>query len=209
MDRITQHLVASQAEHAFGFRVHQNNLSILPAHHHGVRSGLEQRPELLFGLGQHGRLLAKDLRLLAKQSRVPAQLDKHRDFRSQHFGNDGLEEEVDRAEVVTAEQVFIALVPGQKQNRRVPGTRAAADQLGCLEAVHVRHLDIQQHRRELILQQIAQRLGSGIGEDQIFAERIQGGFQGHQILGRIIDQQDLDLLARDGGRFVQRRPWTC
>jgi hypothetical protein len=45
-----------------------------------------------------------------------------------------------------------------------------ADQLRCLEAVHVGHIDIEQDHGELALEQLAERIGARMHADYIRLE---------------------------------------
>src|SRR5258706_10076355 len=49
--------------------------------------------------------------------------------------------------------MLIALVAGQEQDRRVTRTLARANQFRGLEAVHFRHLHVQQDRGKVVFQQ--------------------------------------------------------
>ena len=56
---------------------------------------------------------------MLEQRRVAAQFDEYSDFGAQDFRDDRLEQEIDRAQIVAAEQMLIVLVPGEEQDRRV------------------------------------------------------------------------------------------
>ena len=71
-------------------------------------------------------------------------------FDLQDLRAERLEEVVDRADRVAAEHVRVAaVVGGQEDDRRLPAALAAADQLGGLVAVEVRHGDVEQDQREV------------------------------------------------------------
>ena len=76
------------------------------------------------------------------------------------------------------------------------GAFARADQLGRLEAVHVRHLHVQQDGREIGVQQMTQRFGAGARQHQLLAQPIQRRLERHQIIRRVIHQQNLDAILR-------------
>src|SRR5712671_3935907 len=84
---------------------------------------------------------------------------------------------------------------------------AGTNQLGGLEAVHLRHLDVQQDSSEIILQQVAQSLGSRACGDQVLIQRFQCRLKGNQVVRIIIDKKDFYLLARQ--RFFPFRVRTC
>jgi hypothetical protein len=93
---------------------------------------------------------------------LPVQLDEGRDLRAQHVGVVRLEDVVDRAHRVAAEDLLALLVDGgQEDDRDARGALAALDELRRLEAVHPRHLDVEQDRRVVAVEQQAQRLLPG------------------------------------------------
>ena len=71
-----------------------------------------------------------------------------------------------------------------------------ADQARDLEAVHLRHVHVEQDRRELLFEQPLQRLHPGERTDALDAESIQDGFVRQQPRGLVVDEQD----AGSGGR---------
>ena len=78
----------------------------------------------------------------------PVQVDEDPDLRAEHLGHDRLEQEVDRPDRVAPEHLHVgALVGGQEDDRGVSRAVALADQVGDLEAVHARHLDVHQDQR--------------------------------------------------------------
>ena len=71
-------------------------------------------------------------------------------------GIEGLHQVVDGAHVVAAEDVLCVLGDrGQEEDRDRARPLAVLDQLGGLEAVEPRHLDVEQDRRELVLEEVA------------------------------------------------------
>ena len=69
------------------------------------------------------------------------------------------------------------------------------DQLRGLEPVHARHLDVEQDRRELLVQQPPQRLLARVGADEVGVERLEDRLQGEQVLGAVVDEQQLRAVA--------------
>ena len=99
------------------------------------------------------------------------QVDEHPDLRPQHLGHDRLEQEVHRPDLVAPEHCHVgAFVGGQEDDRRVPRAVALPDQVGDLEAVHARHLDVHQDQREVVVEQPAQRLDAGARPDEVLAQ---------------------------------------
>ena len=75
-----------------------------------------------------------------------------------------------------------------------------ADHRGELEAVELGHADVHQDDRNLVLEQLLQRLLGGRGDDQIVAKLTQDHLIGEQPRGLIIDQKNLHLVVRPGRR---------
>ena len=69
------------------------------------------------------------------------------------------------------------------------------DQLRGLEAVHARHLDVEQDRRELLVEQPPQRLLARRGADEVGVERLEDRLQGEQVLGPVVDEQQLRAVG--------------
>jgi len=108
-------------------------------------------------LGERG--LPQELRLPAKLDALAEEIDEDADLRAQDRGVEGLEDVVDRARVVAAEHVPALLRDrGEEDDGNVSCALAPADQLGGLEAIELRHLDVHQDQGELLAQQPAQGL---------------------------------------------------
>jgi hypothetical protein len=91
-----------------------------------------------------------------------AEIDKHRNFRDQNIGVNWLEQKIDRANLIAARHMRITGVErGQKNDRRMLRAIAPADQLSRLEAIHTRHLNIEQDHGEILAQQEFQRVFAG------------------------------------------------
>ena len=89
--------------------------------------------------------------------------------------------------------MLIADAGGDEDDRDVPRALAAAHQLGQLEAVHVRHLHVEQGQRDVVHQQQLQRLGAGARASSISTSSpAQQRREREQVLLEIIDEQALD-----------------
>src|SRR6185436_7034038 len=49
------------------------------------------------------------------------------------------------------------------------------------------------------LQQRAQRLAPGVGAHEVLAEVGEDGFEGEELVGTVVDEEDVDLLVGGGG----------
>jgi hypothetical protein len=97
--------------------------------------------------------------LLAQLALLAEQIDEHPHLRAQNVRIERLGQVVDRAALVAGEQVRgLAVDRGDEDDRHVRGARVPLHQRRGLEPVHARHLHVEQHQRELLGQQPAQRL---------------------------------------------------
>ena len=147
---------------------------------------IERAGEQAAGLGQQrrsshrlfgdlpGRLLAGQLnamgRLLADRFRFLVKIDKHADLRPQHVRVDRRGDEIHRSERVALGDMRIIVERGDENDRRVLGPLPLANQRGRLEAIHLRHVDVEQDHGEIVLQQTAQRLAAGKCLDDILPQ---------------------------------------
>ena len=178
----------------------------------GDRGALERPGQHARGLGQHaqpevvglrggpGGLLRGErhplFRVTACLGVHPRQLDEHPDLGAEDVWQERAEEIVDGAERVAAGSVQLVGVGGEKDDRHVASPRALADHRGGLEAVHLRHVDVEQDHRDVVVEEKAQRLPTGIDGDDILSELGQHGLDRHPLRGRVVDDQDVDAVAR-------------
>ena len=80
-----------------------------------------------------------------------------------------------RAELVAAARVCLVPVGSHEDDRRVLRSRPLADEQRGLEAVHDRHVDVEQDDRELHLQDVAQRLLPGPRADDVLVQLVEDG----------------------------------
>ena len=78
---------------------------------------------------------------------------------------------------------------GQEDDRDVPGALALLDVPGGLEAVHVRHLRVQQDHREVVDQQLLERVLAAGHRDQLDRQPLQDRLQREQVLPPVVDQR--------------------
>jgi hypothetical protein len=147
-------------------------------------------------------------RLAGAQRVVGApQVDEDRDLGAQELRVVGLEEVVDGARGVAAEDVLALLGDRRDEDDRdVARALALLDVLGGLEAVEVGHLDVEQDHREVAVEQVAQRLGTRGGADE---RAVQGGerrLERDEVLRAVVDEQHRRARGRGGrGRRVSHR----
>lgn len=125
------------------------------------------------------------------------QLDEDRDLGPEHRRDDRLGQEIDGAQRVAAVDLRLgALERRQEEDRRVLRAVALADQLGRLEAVHARHMDVHQDGGIVLIQDSHQGLLPGGGPNQVQSLGGEEGLQGEQVAGLVVHQQDVDLRSR-------------
>ena len=113
------------------------------------------------------------------------------DLRAQHVRLEGLEDVVDGARLVAAGHLGdVRAHRGQEDDRRRAAALAPADELRGLEAVHARHLDVEQDDGEVLLQQRLERLLARPCGPQADLQRLEHRRQREQVLRAVVDEQD-------------------
>jgi hypothetical protein len=82
--------------------------------------------------------------------------------------------------------------------RKIMGTRCAAraaHQLGQLEAVHLRHVHVDQGQRHVIFEQQLQRLATGPRAEDHQALTLEERIEGHEVFLDVVDSQEIDRRA--------------
>jgi serine acetyltransferase len=171
----------------------------------GQRAGGERRGQRgqprggLLDRGQQGRQVGHDAQLPLLQ----VQVDEDGDLRPQHPGIERLGDVVDGARRVPAEgKLGVRPGRGQEDDRHVLRAALLLDLRGGLEAVHARHDDVKQDDREVVRERRLDGGLTGPGEDQFLVERRQDRLEREQVLGAVIDEQDLRLAGDSGARHV-------
>ena len=140
---------------------------------------------------------------LAEQQRVALhllglarQVDEGPHLRPQDRRDDGLEQEVDRAELITLGYLVVALVVrGEEDDRHVPRPLARPDERRGLEPVHPGHLDVEEREGEVLLQQSPEGFDPGGGAHEVLPEVGQHGLEGEQIFRIVVDEENVDLAV--------------
>ena len=119
--------------------------------------------------------------------RLAVQLDEHSHFGAKDFGDHGHKDVVHRAEFVAFEPIQVRGAPGGDENDRcLAESRVLAEQRGGLEAVHLRHHDVQQHQRDRVLEQTLQGLPARTGHEDVLAQRVQHRLVRQQFSGVVV-----------------------
>ena len=175
-ERLAEQLRLRAAEQLAEGVVHLEPAAVDRAEPHADRRALERRPEALLGGPQLGALLLE--------------LEQHRHLRAQHVGVDRLEHVVDRARGVAARDVLgVGITGGQEDDRGVLVPLAALDQLDGLKPVEARHPDVHDDDREVLVEEVLQRLLPGRRGDHLAAERLQHGAQSDEALRLVVDYE--------------------
>src|SRR5512133_1856288 len=132
------------------------------------------------------------------------QPDEDLDLRPQHPGVERLRQEVDGARgVAPIGLVRLTVDGGEEDDGDVVRWRPALDVSRGLVAVHLRHLDVEQYEGHALDEKVLESLLAARGRDQLVPQVPEDGFQGQQVLGAIVDQQDAS-----GGRGPHAPPPT-
>jgi len=183
-----------------------------PGQQTGAQRRLLGQPQRGLGRRQRDALvgLARDAAL------QDVQLHEHAHLGAQHLGHHRRRDVVDRAQRVAARGLHLVGVRGDEDDGRVRGALVAADQRGRLEAVHVRHVDVQQDHGEVAPQDLAQRVRARTREHDVLVQIGQHRLEHQQLLRQVVDDQDVGAVGRlgqrapqagrrgDGGRGAQR-----
>src|SRR4029079_262621 len=139
---------------------------------------------LLAAATRRGQLRSpQQLRLAPQLLGLLMQVDEDGDLRAQQLGVERLEDVVDRAARVAAEDVLRVLADGgEKDDGDVLRPLALLDERCGLEAVQLRHLHVQEDEREVVLEKSRERLLARGGLYEIAAERLEHGLEGEQVL---------------------------
>ena len=141
-------------------------------------------------------LLLQQLGLSPKLCILVVQLDEDGDLRAQDLGTERFEDIVDGARRIAPEDLFFVLGDRRDEDdRNVTRPLTLLDQRGGLEAVELRHLDVEQDDRDVVLQEGAEGVLAGVGVEEVLAERIEDSLQREQVLGPVVDEEDVRHYA--------------
>ena len=191
MNLVADHVPSIAADHARRGGIDERGLAVEVHAEHAFDGRVEDQ----FILPAETRQL---LCLSCDGLRLPEQLHEDIDFVAEDLRLVRLEDVVDRAELVAAEDVSLAAAERrQKDDGCAARFVALANQRRRFEAIEVRHLHIEQDDCELALEQRTQRGAAGIGTHEVQIHIGQDRFEREQIAGLVVDQKDVHLLLGD------------
>jgi hypothetical protein len=166
--------------------------------------GQRQAQALLAGAHALGRRLelgrALDhapLELRVEQLELPrlaVELGKGRDLGAQQLGHDRHRDVVHRAALVAADAVDVAHEDrGDEDDRRRVEARVLPDHVDQVEAVELRHADVDEDDGDVVLEEQVERLARRAGLDQVLAELAEDGLVAEQLGRLVVDHQHVDL----------------
>ena len=172
-----------------------------------ARALLDALLQLRVGLRQfRGALLDAAFQLgvqLLELAGLAIQVGEHPHLGAQQFRHHRHRHVVHRARLVAAQQVELAhLDRRDEDDRGALEARMFADHRRQLEAVEVRHDDIDQHDGDLVSQQMLQRLVGRVRLDQVLPKLGEDHLVAQQLGRLVVDQQDVDLVAWAHGRAL-------
>ncbi len=119
------------------------------------------------------------------------ELDEDRDLGAQHLGHHRRQDVVDGAQRVPARHVGLVAVGGDEDDGRVLAARTGADQRRGLEAVHDRHVDVEEDDGEVAVEEVLERLLARERLDDVLAQLGEDGLDGDELVRVVVDHQDL------------------
>jgi hypothetical protein len=88
---------------------------------------------------------------------------------------------------------------GNEDDRRFAEAGMLTQHGGELEAVEFRHADVDENDRDVVLEQKLQGLARRRGLDQILVQLVKDNLVGEQLVGLIVDQENVDFFGHDAG----------
>ena len=147
---------------------------------------------------------------LLELARLAIQLGEDPDLGAQELRHDRHRHVVDRARLVAAQPVEIGQLDRRDEDDRGRlEARMLADHRRQLEAVELRHADIDQHDRDLVLQQLLQRLARRVALIRFSPSSLEDHLVAQQLGRLVVDQQDVDLVVRRPCIAVLSDAATC
>ena len=131
---------------------------------------------------------------------------KTRDLVAQDLRVERLRQVVDRARAVAAEHVgVLEHVRREEQDRDLAKPLRPLDDLRELDAVDARHLDVEDDRGDVVLEQHAQRAVGVLGAQHRVAVGVEHGLERIEVARLVVDQEQLDLVVEHQFAIVGHR----
>ena len=148
---------------------------------------------------QFGRALGDPvLQFCVEPLELPAlaiEIGEYPDLGPEQFRHDRHRQVIDRAHLIAAQMVnFRKMYRGDENDRDLLEPRVLSDQRCKLKAIELRHADIDEDDRNLILEKLLQRFFSRHRLDEIVTQRLQDHLIGEQLRWLIVYQEDVDLV---------------
>ena len=175
----------------------EQRVDVERARHDLCRFREEARAALRVLRARARRLLAHERHALvgtAPELRVElVELHQRLHLAAQHVRDHGRQDVIDRAEGVAARRVHLVGEGGDEDDRRVRGLAPRADELGGFQPVHARHVHIQQHDGEIVLQDLPERLFARVHRDDLLSKLFQDRLIAQQILRQVVHGNGVPL----------------
>ena len=127
---------------------------------------------------------------------LAVELGEDLDLGAQHLRNDRHRHVVHGAHLVAAHQIAVGELDRRNEDDRgLLEARMLADHRGELEAVELRHADVDQQDRHVVAQQLIERLARRRRLDQVLVEILEDHLIGQQLGGLVVHQEDVDLIG--------------
>ena len=124
--------------------------------------------------------------------RLLEELDEHHDLRAEDFGLDRRENVVDRSDLIPPRRMRVVGIRRDEDDRGVLGALALPDERRGLEAVHRRHVDVEQHHGVFVLENEPESLAAGGGRVDVLAELGEQRRKGQQLRRVVVDREQVD-----------------
>jgi hypothetical protein len=122
------------------------------------------------------------------------EIHEHPHLATQDRGHDGRQDVVDGAELIAALRLHLVGIRRDEDDRRMRRPAVLADQLGRLDSIDVRHVDVEHDHGELALEQLAQRFGARVHEHEVFVEILEHLAEREALIGQVVDHENVDFL---------------
>ena len=124
--------------------------------------------------------------------RLLEELDEDHDLGAEDFGLDRREDVVDRSDLVPPRRMRVVGIRRDEDDRGVLGALPLPDERRGLEAVHRRHVDVEQHHGVFVLENEPESLAAGGGRVDVLAELGEQRRKGQQLRRVVVDREQVD-----------------